>query len=310
MNTRRVALSALLVIVGVAGGLVFAFGNRPNEADEPKANPDQEAVHKALESFAAAFNSANAEAAASVFTASGEYIDDDGNRVEGPAAIKGLFAKFFAANSGAKVQITPKGVRTVAPGVALEDGESVVTVPNKSTQSTRQYAMVYAKINGSWKIASIREYPEDDQPDSAADKLKSLEFLIGDWVDEGGDSLVSTSCKWSPDRSHIIRDFAVHQQNKELLKGTQRIGVDPLTNSIKAWAFDSTGGYGESTWTPNGAEWLIRGSGVTGDGDMAAATYILKPLSKDRIELKTMHKVVADSVAPDSTTILVRKLVK
>ena len=97
------------------------------------------------------------------------------------------------------------------------------------------------------------------------------------------------------------------QQGKELLTGTQRITVDPLTGTVKGWSFDSAGGYGESTWTKNGDSWLVRGTGVTSDGDVAAATYLIKPLAKDRIELKTMHKVVGDTVEADSTAILVRK---
>lgn len=309
MGPRRVAMSAFFVIVGAAG-LAIILTDRTGLADEPKPNTDQESMHKVLESFAAAFNSGNAKAAAGSFVTTGEYIDEDGNRIEGAAAVEELLTRFFADNKGAKLQINPKGVRTVAPGVAVEDGESVVTVADKGSQSTRQYAMVYAKLNGAWKIASIREYPEVEEPVDATEKLKALEWIIGDWIDEGGDSTLAVSCKWSADRTHIIREFSVRQQNKELLKGMQRIAVDPLTGSIKGWAFDSEGGHGESTWTPNGTEWLVRGSGVTGDGDFAAATYILKPINKDRVELKTMHKVVGDSVEPEMTSILVRKLAK
>lgn len=307
--SRRVVVYSLLVLVGLAGGVVTVFGDKPNPT-EIKPGPDEAAVHKLLESFAAAFNNGDAKGCAASFTETGEFVDDDGNRVAGPAAIEVLFAKFFADNKGAKLQLTPSGTRTIAPGVAVEDGESVVTVPDKSTQSSRTYAMVFAKIDGNWKIASAREYPEADEPVPVAEKLKALEFLLGDWVDEGDDSTLSVSCKWSADKSHLIRDFSVLQTGKEVMKGTQRIGVDPLTGSIKGWAFDSEGGYGESTWTQNGAEWLVRGSGVTSDGEAAAATYIFKPINKDRIEWKTMHKVVDDKVEPDSTAILVRKLAK
>jgi len=307
--SRRVVIATLLVLAGLAGGVVTVFGDKPNPT-ETKTSADQEAVHKLLESFANSFNEGDAKAVAANFTATGEFVDDDGNRVEGPAAIEALLAKFLADNKGAKLQLTPNGTRTVAPGVAMEDGESVVTVPDKGTQSSRTYAMVFAKVDGNWKIASVREYPEDDEPISPAEKLKPLEFLIGDWVDEGDDSVMSFSCKWAADKSHLIREFVVTEQGKEVMRGTQRIGVDPMTGSIMGWAFDSEGGRGESTWTQNGAEWLVRGSGVTGEGDAAAATYLIKPVNKDRIEWKTMHKVVDDQVEPDSTSILVRKFAK
>ncbi len=309
----RAGLAAGLLLVGVAGGLVYGFALRPAPAapqakpDDAKVGPDEAEVHKALEAFVAAFNENDATKMAAVLTATAEYIDDDSNRIEGSKAIGELLGKFFAANKGAKLQITPEGTRTVAPGVVIEDGELVITIPAKETQSVRKFTTVYAKVDGAWKIASIREYPEDTEVVSSAERLKDLEFLIGEWVDEGGDSLVNTTIKWAPDKSHIMREFSVLQQGKELLTGTQRIAVDPLTGTIKGWSFDSSGGYGDSTWTKNGDQWLIRGTAVTSDGDAAAATYILKALSKDRLELKTMHKVVGDTVEADATSILVRK---
>jgi predicted Zn-dependent protease len=39
-------------------------------------------------------------------------------------------------------------------------------------------------------------------------------------VDEGGDSLVTTTVKLSADKSHLIRDFSIAQQGKEALEKT------------------------------------------------------------------------------------------
>src|SRR5262245_60053371 len=172
--SRRVVVYTLLVLLGMVGGVVTVFGDKPTET---KPSPDGAAVHKLLESFAAAFNSGDAKGCAASFTEAGEFVDDDGNRVTGTAEIEVLFTKFFADNKGAKLQLTPSGTRTIAPGVAVEDGESVVTVPEKATQSSRTYAMVFAKVDGNWKIASAREYPEEGQDIPIAERLKPLEFL-------------------------------------------------------------------------------------------------------------------------------------
>jgi uncharacterized protein (TIGR02246 family) len=309
-HSLRYAVPTLLLLAGFAGGLVFGFGGGQNTAPAPKASPDQDAVHKTLETFVTGFNAGDAKGAAAAFAPAGEFIDDDANRLEGSAAIEALLTKFFAANKGAKIQITPDGARTVAPGVVIEDGESCVTVPDKATQSTRRYAMVYVMIDGAWRIASIREYPDAGDNVPPAEKLKVLEWMIGDWVEEGPDSNLLISCKWSADKSHLVRDFSVRHKGKDVLRGTQLISVDPATGSITGWALDSEGGHGETTWTQNGDSWLVYGRGVTSDGDVAAATYILKPIGKDRVEWKTMNKVVGDSVEPDVTTILVRKLAK
>jgi hypothetical protein len=138
--------------------------------------------------------------------------------------------------------------------------------------------------------------------------MQELAWFIGEWVDEGGDTLVVNNVRLSADKTHLIREFSVKQVGEELLKGMQWIAIDPLTGTIKGWSFDTAGGRSESTWTKNGAEWLVRSKGVTSDGDESGATYIFKPLSKDRIELKIMHKVIGDTVEADSTAIMVRKV--
>src|SRR5262249_10930915 len=132
-SSRRFIVPTLLLFAGVTGGLGFGVG-RPNPAPAPKPSADQDAGHKPLATVVTAFNAGDAKAAAAAFAHAAEYIDDDSNRIEGPAAIETLLTKFFTVNKGAKLQITPDGARTVAPGVVIEDGESCVTVPDKGTQ--------------------------------------------------------------------------------------------------------------------------------------------------------------------------------
>jgi uncharacterized protein (TIGR02246 family) len=309
--SRRAGLAAGLLVLGVAGGLAFVAAGRP-EADPPAADPkaaagDEAALRKALEAFVAAFNDNDAKKLTAQLTATAEYIDDDGSRVAGANAIGELLGKYFAANKGAKLQIAPEGARTVAPGVAVEDAEAVITVADKKTQSARRVTIVYARDAAGWKVASYREYPEEPQVVPVAERLKELEWLVGEWADEGGDALVTNSVRFAPDRAHLIREFAVTRDGAAVLKGTQWIGVDPLTGNIKGWSFDTAGGRSESTWVPSGESWVVRATGVTSDGDESGVTYLIKKLSKDRIEVKSVHKVVGNTVEADSTALMVRK---
>ena len=315
--SSRAALSTGLVCVGLVGGIMFGVANwyaadaaaqqaKPEKPEQPMS-PDEADVHKTLEAFVNAFNENEAKKMAAALSPTAEFIDDDGNRVEGSAAVVAFLGKFLDANKGAKLHITREGARTVAPGVVTEDGASVITVPEKNSQSERKFSAVYAKVDGAWKIASIREYPEEPEVLSAEERLKDLAWFVGEWVDEGGDSLVTNSVRLSADKTHVIRDFSVQRAGDEVMKGMQWIGVDPLTGNIKGWSFDTSGGRSDSTWTKNGAEWLIRSTGVTSDGDESGATYLIKPLGKDRIEVKVVHKVVGNTVEADSTAVMVRK---
>jgi uncharacterized protein (TIGR02246 family) len=305
ISLRR-GLALGLIGFGLITGIVYGF-QVPAPPAAAKASADEADVHTALTAFVDAFNESDTKKIAAALSPSAEFIDDSSSRVEGSAAIADLLGKFFAANKGAKLQVTPEGARTIAPGVVVEDGESVVTVPEKKTESIRKITIVYAKVDGAWKVASMREYPEEPEVITAEERMKDLEWFLGEWVDEGGDTIIQNSVRLSPDKTHLIREFSVKKEGSDVLKGMQWIGVDPLTGNIKAWSFDGDGGRSESTWTKNGSEWLVRSTGVTSDGDESGATYIFKPVSKDRIELKVMHKVVGDTVEADATVVLVRK---
>lgn len=308
-NVNQMWLGVGLVTIGLLGGFAFGFARQTagQTAADSAVSPDEAAVHKAMEEFVNAFNAADAKRLAATLTATAEYIDDESNRMVGANVIAEMLGKFFAANKGAAMQITPEGARTIAPGVVAEDGESVITVPDKNSQSTRKFTAIFAKVDGQWKLASIREFPEDAVVISAEERLNDLAWFVGEWLDEGRDSLVSNNVRLAADKSHLIREFSVKKDGEELVKGMQWIGVDPLTGTLKGWSFDSAGGRSETTWTKNGAEWLVRMTGITSDGDESGATFLFKPVTKDRIELKVMHKVVGGEVEPDSSTVLVRR---
>lgn len=297
---------AVAILTGLIWRSSGIFAEQPEKFPVPAAG--EMAIRKTLEQFVAAFNANDAKAMVQAMTPAVEYIDESSQRVAGSKGIFDFMESFFRGNSGAKLQITPEGARIVAPMVALEDAESVITIADKGKQTSRRISLVYAMDGDIWKIASIREYPEAVEATGQSNRLVELSWLEGTWVDESVDAMVETRFALAKDSSHITRDFVVRQQGEETLRGTQRIAVDPQTGAIKAWTFDSLGGHGESTWTRNGDSWLIRGRGVTGDGKEASATYIMKPLGKDRIEFQAVHKVVGDQVEPDSKTILVRKV--
>ncbi len=273
-----------------------------------QVNEDEKsAVRRSLEAFVDSFNKADAKAVAGMVTDRFEFIDDSGVTLQGKAEFEGMLGKYFAKNKDAKLHLTLDGVRVVSKEVALEDAESTITVPEKKAQTTRRVNIVFAKADGLWKLASIREFPEIAVPVSASERLKDLEFLVGDWIEESADAVVETTVSWAKDKKHLKLVFAVKTKGQTTLKGTQRIAVDPLTDQIKGWTFDSEGGYANSIWAKGADHWIVRASGVSSEGDGAGATHVIKLLAKDRIEWKSMHRVIGSDVVPDRTVVLVRK---
>jgi hypothetical protein len=155
-------------------------------------------------------------------------------------------------------------------------------------------------------IASVRDFPEETQP-TAHDQLQPLAWLVGDWVDQSGDAKVETSCRWTEDGNFLVQDFVIKIRGGAETRGTQRIGWDPLKHTIRAWAFDHSGGFGESTWTPVDDRWVIKAEGVTPDGKAASATRILTPISPDLFELTSMSRIVGQEVLPDASVRVARR---
>ncbi len=162
---------------------------------------------------------------------------------------------------------------------------------------SRLYTQLYVKRGARWLVSSLRE--EDDPQVRPHDRLKDLGWMIGDWVDEGSDSLVQVHCHWSEDENFILRDFTVKRQGKPVMKVTQRIGWDPMARQFHSWEFDSEGGFGEGRWSRDGRRWIVKSTGVRPDGSTASATNITLHEHPDSLRWVSTERVLGDTSIPD-----------
>ena len=120
-----------------------------------------------------------------------------------------------------------------------------------------------------------------DTPEPA-DQLKQLQWMIGDWIDESPDSVVMTSCKWADNKIFLLQDIKVRMLGRDTMHLTHATSAGiRSTKQIKAWLFDSEGGYAESYWTRDGARWVAKATAVRRDGTTASMTNIFTPTGKD-----------------------------
>jgi hypothetical protein len=153
------------------------------------------------------------------------------------------------------------------------------------------------KRDGRWLISSIREEPEPlIRPH---ERLKDLEWMIGEWVDQGSDSHVRVSCRWSEDGNFMLRRFTVNMQGKPVMTIHQRVGWDPLAKQFRSWEFDSEGGYGEGRWIRDGERWVIKHNGVRPEGTTASATHIVSRERHDLVHWSSVDRVVGDESVPE-----------
>jgi uncharacterized protein (TIGR02246 family) len=281
---------------------------RPVPADNPaRRSEDEKAIRSLTAAFVEAFGKGDAKAIAALFTEQAEAIDADGAAIRGREALEAHYAERFVANPGEKLETTIELIHFLAPEVARQDGRSKLIPTNGGgPPSTSKYTATFVKTQGRWLVASIREL--DDFTISHHERLKELEWLVGEWLEETGDAVISTRFAWSDDENFLLRSYDIRVEGKPDIKGTQRIGWDPLTKQFKSWVFDSKGGYGEAYWNRNGDQWVIKSSGVRADGLTTSATQVVTRINKDRMLWKSTDRTLGGETRDDiAEFMMVRK---
>ena len=310
---KKVAL--MLVVASAATGLCLSAQEAPKAPPEgPKAAKpavsakaagpapaakvdDEKAIRALLDAFTKAFNAGDAKAAAETYSESAIVIDEQGGRIEGRAAIADQYAGSFADNPGSTIAIEVQSLRMLGPEAAIEQGRTTIT-PAKGggAPEITRFTAVYVKLDGRWLQSVVRDELAGDI--SPHDRLKDLEWLVGDWVNESQDAVVSTSCKWALGGNFLDRDFTMKTKGQPVLSGTQRIGWDPLKRQFKTWIFDSEGGHAEGFWTRDGNRWVIKIDGVGKDEQPLSATNIVTRLGKDRMTWQSVDRTLGGSAIP------------
>lgn len=309
--------SALLAAVVASGALCGVGtpqesprGGSPGAAAVAKAaaarSEDESGVRDAIDAFARAFAKGDAKAIAGLFTEDGEAIDAEGEAIQGRAALERHYESRIAGGPRAALEIRAESVSMIAPGVARVAGRTRLAPADGTEASVARFAAIFVRRDGRWLLASVRELP--DRELSPRERLEELAWLVGDWVEESDEAVVSTSVAWSDNGAFLLRTFEVRVKGKPELTGTQRIGWDPLTKQFKSWVFDSDGSYTEGLWTRQDNGWLIKATGVRPDGRVATATQVLTSVTRDSFRWKSIDRTIGGESAPDiDEVVMVRR---
>jgi uncharacterized protein (TIGR02246 family) len=266
---------------------------------------DEQAI-RVTANFVKAYNAGDAKAVSALFVERGEIVNEEGESVQGQAAIEQTFAEIFKSHPKSQIKVTIESVRFVSPTVAMEDGTSTVTHPSGERAEQNRYTVVHVKQDGGWRMASARDLPDEEA--SASEEIKQIGGLIGEWVNESQGELVMTSYRWGDNRRSVLSEFKVQSGGRPARSGSERIAWDPLTKKLHSWVANSEGGLAEGVWTRNGNQWVIKMSGVTGDGKPVSSTNVLARVAKDRMIWQSRDRVIGDELMPNIEGIsIVRK---
>lgn len=268
-------------------------------AEEIEISADEEAIRLTDESFAKTYCEGDAKGVAAHFTADAEYVNELGEVFQGREAIEESMAEFFAENPDCTLEIEIDSIRFITPDVAVEDGSTIVTLAEESDPIESRYTTVHVKSDGTWLAASVRDHAPKDRRQHRA-QLEQLAWLQGEWIDEGDDAIVTFSCHLADNGNFLMRTFTIVIAGQETMSGTQRIGWDPLTGKLRAWIFDSEGGYAEGLWHRDEENWVLKVTGVTADGQIASSTSIYTYVNDHTMTWQSVDHEIAGVQQPDS----------
>jgi uncharacterized protein (TIGR02246 family) len=281
------------------------------EQEQARAKPeadrsaDEAAIRANVTEFVRAYNAGDAKAVAALFTKDGVIVDKDEDTTQGRAAIEKNFADLFAAAPRKRIEVSVESIRFLGPDLALEIGSTKEIFAPGEPPDYDRYTVLHVKHDGKWQMALARD--AEGPPPTGHEQLRPLAWLVGEWIDDDGSTVVASTGRWSEDKNFLLQEFKLQVEGKDEMQVTQRIGWDPVAKRIHSWVFDSEGGYGESVWIRNGDAWLIKATGVRPDGTTASATNTLVRSGADAYVWRSTDRIVGDEVVPPVEVKVIRK---
>jgi uncharacterized protein (TIGR02246 family) len=268
---------------------------------------DEKAIRDKVKAYQTAFNEKKAAVLASMWMEDADYVNPvTGEEVNGREAIQKHFEEKFQKPESPKLELQVDSISFPKANEALEIGTATVKKEDQSVIKMA-YKAHYEKVNGDWLISEVREVEDMDAP-SHYDHLKELEWLVGSWVDQDEDTIVTTTYEWDRYKNFLLQHFSVAVEGKFQMEGKQIIGWDPLQNAIRSWIFDSDGGFGEAKWAKKGTNWVVETSQTLDDGRKASSTNIFTPINADSYKWESTEREVDGELLPEIEPVtIVRK---
>jgi len=302
-------IAVSLVVSGIAAKLMAEDARNASQPPTTPAAKDESedvvAIRANVAAFVKAYQARDVKAIAELFAPNAKLVTEDDEVVEGRDAIAKSFEDHFAEEPEAKLETQIASIKMIGSDLAIETGTTKSIASPGAAPEYGKYLVLHAKRDGKWLMVLVRD--ADAPPPNNHERLQALSWLVGEWVDESQDSVVSTACRWSPDKNYLLQDINVTRAGKPAMHISQRIGWDPLKKCVRAWVFDSEGGFGESVWTRQGDNWLTKATFVRADGVSASSTNYYERSGSDSFVWRSEDRIMGDETLPAFVVKVVRK---
>lgn len=272
------------------------------------AQKDESDIRQISKEYSTAFSKQDPEALASFWTSDAVYINPiTGMSIQGHDALVENFKDKFEDDKADKLEITISEIQFPEPGKAIEKGVFRLTYADGKPTLQNAFSVLLVKEGDRWLYKEARQI-HLDMPPSNYEKLKELEWMVGDWIDADDDVTIETQTKWDSNKNFIIQKFTMQLYDQNVLEGQQIIGWDPTINKIRSWIFDSDGGFGTGVWYNKENRWVVTTVYTLSNGGKASAVNIYTKISEDAYTWASEGRDVNGEILPNIKSIkIVRK---
>jgi uncharacterized protein (TIGR02246 family) len=259
---------------------------------------DEAAIRASATDYVKAYNAHDADAVADFWSEHAIYQNPlTGEEATGKQAIAEQFKAVFDELGEGQLAVEVLSVEFVSPGVAVEQGIATV-IPKDGDPEVSEYSAVHVKHGDKWLMDRVTEKEPASTP-SHYEQLKSLDGLIGTWVDEDDEARIETTCQWAKNQNYITRSFTIDLRGEPEISGIQVIGWDAAAQKIHSWAFDSDGGFAEGSWNKKDDSWVVESSAVLPDGRRGSSINVMKLLDDNTISWQITGRDIDGEILPN-----------
>ncbi len=258
---------------------------------------ETEAVKQRTASYISSFNKKDPKEMAQHWAQDASYINPlTGTAVKGRAEIEKQLAELFKGIGDINLKIETTTVDFPSTNKAVQRGKvtfSKVGQPSKESL----FQAVFVKQDGQWNISKIDEVEWLEAPTNA-EKLKDLEWLIGEWVDKSDTFEVESAYQWDKFKNFITHHFKVTVLGKPDVEGQQIIGWDPVQHEVRSWMFDSDGGFAQGKWKKEGKSWVVETASTLPSGAVGSQVTIFTPVDRNSYTLEITGREINGELLP------------
>ncbi len=284
--------------------LVLAAFPTTVAADESaRVAEEEQAVRSCITKYVEAFNRGDAEAIAQLWSERGVWVSPDGDRLTGRDEIQAALRDYFANSDGQVLSVLETTIRFLAPTVAVEEGKARVVQSGEAPEEST-YIAIHVKKDDRWQLDSVRE-TAIPVPTTNYEFLKPLEWMIGTWIDRDGDIELETKCEWTQNRNFMTRSFRVKKDDSTGKQGTQIIGYDAVSETIRSWVFDTDGEISEGTWHYDGEHWIVKSVHRMASGQLGSSINMITVLDDNSYLWQSTGRELDGEILPDIAPVTV-----